>query len=271
MTTPVEAPREYETLKFQVADGIARVALNRPDRRNALNPRMMGELIDVFTFVDTLPDVRAVVLSGEGDMFCGGADIGWLKSTQGQTRDEIIDDSLIVADMLGAIWASRAPVVARVHNVAFGGALGLIGAADYTIASKGTEFSFREVLLGIAPNMISPFVVPRIGPANAQDLILTGRTIDADEAREMGLVNEVVPNELLLDTAVDGYIEDLLKGSPNAQAAIKGKLFPLLYGDPRRFRRETAELTADLRLSPEGQDGLRAFFEKREPSWRQAN
>jgi methylglutaconyl-CoA hydratase len=234
--------------------GILRVTLARPERRNAFDAALIAELADAFAHVD---DARAVVLAGEGPSFCAGADIEWHRSSIDLSYDENVEDAMRLYRMLEAIDSCLAPVVCLAHGYALGGGSGLVACADIAVAHPETVFGFTEVRLGIVPAVISPFVLAKIGPA-ARRYFLTGERFGADVALRIGLVHEVAE---AAEDAVSGIVDALLAGGPEAVREAKRLV------RERPVGLETAKIAAARRTSDEGQDGLRAFLDKRAPSW----
>jgi methylglutaconyl-CoA hydratase len=242
-------------LKIERDGHILRVTLARPERRNAFDAALIAELTAAFADVG---DARAVVLAGEGQSFCAGADIEWQRSAVDLSYAENVEDALRLYGMCETIDHCPAPVVARVHGYALGGGSGLVACADVAIAAPDAVFGFSEVKLGIIPAVISPFVLPKIG-AHARRYFLTGERFDAETALRIGLVEEVAAD---LDTAVDRVVSELLTSGPEAVREAKRLIRERPVGE------ETAQIAARLRAGGEGQDGLRAFLDKREPGWR---
>ena len=234
---------------------VLRVTLARPERRNAFDAELISELTEAFADVG---DARAVVLAGEGESFCAGADIEWQRSAIDLSFDENVEDALRLYRMCEAVDRCPAPVIARVHGYALGGGSGLVACADIAIAAPDATFGFSEVKLGIIPAVISPFVLPRLG-AHARRYFMTGERFDAATAVRIGLVEEVAAD---LDDAVDRLLSELLSSGPAAVREAK----QLLRERPEGV--ETAQIAARLRAGAEGQEGLRAFLERRAPSWR---
>jgi methylglutaconyl-CoA hydratase len=230
--------------------------MTRPERRNAFDAALIAELTEAFADVG---DVRVVVLAGEGASFSAGADVEWMRSSVELTEEENVQDALRLRAMLDAIDGCPAPVVARVHGHALGGGVGLVACCDIVIADPATEFAFSEVKLGIVPAVISPFALAKIGPSAARRLFVTGERFGADVALRIGLVHEVTRE---LDGAVDRILGELLSAGPAATRGAKELARAPLNAD------ETARLIAAHRTSDEGQEGLRAFLEKRTPPWR---
>jgi enoyl-CoA hydratase/carnithine racemase len=235
---------------------ILRVTLARPERRNAFDAALIRALTEAFTDVG---DARAVLLAGDGPSFCAGADVEWQRASIDLTYDENVEDALRLYRMCETIDRCPAPVVARVQGYALGGGSGLVACADIAIAARDAVFGFSEVKLGIVPAVISPFVLPRIGGAAARRYFLTGERFDAQTALRIGLVHEVADD---LDAAVDRVLEELISSGPEAVRAAKELVRERPQGE------ETARIAARLRAGEEGQEGLRAFLEKRSPAWR---
>jgi methylglutaconyl-CoA hydratase len=243
------------SLRVERDGGVLRVTLARPDRRNAFNAELIADLTAAFSNVG---DARAVVLAGDGPSFCAGADVEWQRSSIDLSYDENVEDALRLYSMCDAIDSCPAPVVARVHGYALGGGSGLVACSDIAVAAPDAVFGFTEVRLGIVPAVISPFVIPRIGGAAARRLFLTGERFGVDTAIQIGLVHEVADD---VDDAVERVVADLLAGGPDAVREAK----LLLRLRPTGV--ETARIAAARRTSEEGQEGLRAFLERRRPGW----
>ena len=235
---------------------VLRVTLARPDRRNAFDAELIGELAEAFVDVGR---AQAVVLAGEGASFSAGADVDWMRASAGLSHEENVADANALRRMLEAIDGCPAPVVARVQGHALGGGAGLVAAADIAIASRDATFAFSEVKLGIIPAVISPFALAKIGPGAARRYFLTGERFDADTALRIGLVSAVVDD---LDAATESVVGELLSAGPHAVRWAKRLV------RERPDGAETARWIAERRTSDEGQEGLAAFLEKRPPSWR---
>jgi methylglutaconyl-CoA hydratase len=245
---------------------VARVVLARPEARNAFDDALIEELTRVFSDAAADPRTRVVVLSGEGPVFCAGADIAWMRKAGGYSREENEADAEKMARMLRAIDSCPKPVIALAHGAAIGGGVGLVAAADIALAAEGTVFSLSEVRLGILPSVISPYVLRAIGPRQARELFLTGDRFDAREALRIGLVHAVVPREEL-DPAGRKKIESLLSSGPEAVAVAKRLIEEVTGKNPGEVMALTARTIAERRASPEAKEGLTAFLEKRAPSW----
>ena len=242
-------------LRIERDRAVLRITLARPERRNAFDAELIAELTAAFADVG---DARAVVLAGDGQSFCAGADIEWQRSAVDLSLDENAEDALRLYRMCEAIDRCPAPVVARIHGYALGGGSGLVACADIAIAAPDTVFGFSEVKLGIIPAVISPFVLPKIG-AHARRYFLTGERFDADTALRIGLISEIATP---LDDAVNQVLAELLSSGPEAVREAKRLV------RERPAGAETAQIAARLRAGPEGQEGLRAFLDRREPGWR---
>ena len=236
---------------------VLRITLARPDRRNAFDAALISELAEAFAGIGR---ARAVVLAGEGASFCAGADVDWMRASASLSFDENVADANAMRLMFEAIDECPSPVVARVHGHALGGGVGLVAASDVAVAEPGTVFAFSEVKLGIIPAVISPFAIARIGPGAARRYFVTGERFDADTALRIGLVHEVADD---LDAAVERVVGELLSAGPRAARWAKRLVRERPTGP------ETARWIAERRTSEEGQEGLRAFLEKRPAPWRQ--
>ena len=257
----------YSHLKRTDEGPVASVALARLEAHNALNAALIGEVTRCFEELAEDEGVRVVVLTGEGPTFCAGADIAYMRDTADSSYEENLEEARRLADMFLAVDELPKPVVARVRGAAIGGGGGLVAVADVAVAEEGAHFAFSEVRLGIAPATIAPFVVRKIGYSRARALFLTGERFDAGRAREIGLVHEAVPDPEL-DAAVEKVVSQLLQGGPAAQAASKEALRQIEATEPMESRGIMTQLIAELRVGEEGQEGLGAFLEKREPLWR---
>ncbi len=257
---------KYGKLKITRQGSIARVFLNRPDVRNAFDDQLIAELGAAFGELGGDESVRVILLSGEGKVFCAGADISWMRRSVDMSVEENREDTLRLARMLRAIDENPHPVIGMVHGAVLGGACGLVAACDMVIAAEGTKFGFTEVRLGIVPAAISTFVLPKIGERYARRYFLTGEIFAAVDAKQIGLVHEVVPAGELEATA-DSLCASIAGSGPRAVAEGK-KLVRNIKGREREDAISyTADLIARVRTSEEGQEGLRAFLEKRKPNW----
>ena len=257
----------YQTIKLEKKGDLAIVLLNRPKIHNAFNEVMISELIACFKEIDKMDDVKIVLLKGEGKSFCAGADLNWMKGVSGYSREQNYEESLNLSKCFYDIYTCKKPTIAMVHGAAIGGANGLLAACDFAYCDDNTTFSLSEVKIGIVPACISPYVVKRVGEYGAKDLMLTGRRIKGQEAEHYKLVNKSLPaNEL--QEQVDFIIKNLKTSGPQAMSHCKNLLYDisnkLTINEAIGY---TAEIIADIRASEEGQEGMNAFLEKRNPSW----
>src|SRR5688572_30036423 len=243
-------------LRIERDGDLLRVTLARPETRNAFDAALIAELSEAFVDVGK---ARAVLLAGDGPSFCAGADVEWMRSSVELDYDANVADANALRRMLEAIDRCPAPVVARVHGHALGGGVGLVACADIAVADSRTVFAFSEVKLGIVPAVISPFALAKIGPSAARRYFVTGERFDAATALRIGLVHEVSDD---LDAAVEGILGELRTAGPKAARHAKRLVLDRPDGP------ETARRIAERRTSDEGQEGLRAFLERRPPAWR---
>jgi methylglutaconyl-CoA hydratase len=259
----------YEFLSIRRDGAVERLTLKRPDVRNALNEQLIAEITAWAAAAHEAArrhEIRAVILAGAGSVFCAGGDAKWMAGTIRYTRARNLADARTLAEMFIALDTLPAPVVCRVQGGAFGGGAGLAAVSDIVIADDRATFAFPEVKLGIAPGVISPFVIAKTGESAARELFLTGARISASRAKEIGLVHAVVA-EGDLDARVAEYIREILTNAPGAVAATKALIRQVRGIAPQDAAATTTELIATLRVAPEGQEGLKAFLEKRKPSW----
>jgi len=259
---------EYRNLLFTIEDRICKVTLNRPDLHNAMNRALLDELRTAFEAVAQMErgQVRAVVLSGAGKSFCAGADINWMRASLDYSEEENVADALALARTFESIDKCPVPVIARIHGAALGGGVGLAAVADIVVAADNAKFAFSEAKLGIAPAVISPYVLAKIGRSHARALFFTAERFGAERALKIGLVHIVVASDAL-DGEVDRLVSELKSSGPTAIARAKILIATVSTLSPDDAMQYTAETIAALRVSPEGQEGLHAFLEKRKASW----
>ncbi len=253
-----------DTVLVALRDGIATVTLNRPQARNAFDARMVAGLSDTFEHLAADPKVRGVVLAGAGPIFCAGVDLNWMAETTSE-KDRAADAELLMR-MLRAIDNCPAPVVGRIQGAAFGGGLGLVAQCDIVVASDDARFALREVRVGLVPAVIAPFLLRKVGVSRFQRFALTGEPFTASTAKDIGLVHEVVPGEDL-DPAVGEITEQLLQAAPLATRTTKALLRRLPALTEEEARAVCIESNARIRGTEEAREGMRAFVEKRPPSW----
>ena len=256
----------YENIIYSKEDRIARVVFNRPEVHNAFNTQMIGEIDDAFNKIMSDESVRVVILTGAGKSFCAGADINWMREIIRFSYEQNLKESLQLAEVLHKIYTLPKPTIARINGTTIGGGNGFLSACDISVASEEARFGLSEVKIGLVPAAISPYVIHRIGESKAREYFLTGRRVSARRALEIGLVNEVVPLDKL-EEAVQEIAELLLTSGPEAVAACKELIYRTIRMSFEEVKKFTAEMIANLRISPEGQEGMAAFLEKRKPKW----
>lgn len=254
----------YQTILVESDGMLQHIVLNRPDVRNAFNETVIAELTQAFTSVPE--SIRAVVMAGEGKTFSAGADINWMKESAGYSEADNARDAAAMRAMFVAIDECRCPVVARVQGAALGGGMGLVAAADIVVAATDAKFGFTEVRLGIVPAVISPFALRKIGVAAARRYFVTGEIFSAHEAHRLGIVHEVVA-ELNLDVSVKTITDALITVGPKATAIAKQLIRDVSEQGLDASAEYTVSTIARVRTSPEGQEGLGAFLDKRKPNW----
>ena len=258
-------------LRVERTGPVARVTLARPEVRNAFNAELIAELRAAFDSLATKPPeaLRAIVLAGDGEVFCAGADVEWQRASIHLSMEENEADAGRLQEMLIAIDECPVPVIAAVQGAALGGGMALCCVADITLATAEASFGFTEVKLGLMPAVISPFVMARIGEGNARGLFPTGERFGSERALRIGLVSEVVADREALDARVETVLGEVLSAGPeaarNAKSVIRAQR-GLARGDALAL---TVERAARQRVSAEGQEGLGAFLDKRRPSWRE--
>src|SRR6266516_2089376 len=250
------------SVEYGSQDRIATITMRRPEVHNAFNTQMIEELLAAFTTLSTDERLHGVVLTGDGSSFSAGADINMMKETVTFTEEQNIFDALRLADLLYTINAFPCPVLARVNGLALGGGVGLIAVCDIVIAAESARFAFSEVKLGIAPAVISPYALRKIGETHARVLFVKGERFTSTYAQEIGLVHIVTKPEDL-DAAVNKTISELLSGGPQAIRACKALALSVGHMDRDSVRTYTAETIATLRVSAEAQERLRSFLERR--------
>jgi len=258
---------EQSVLQTIDPNGVATLTLNRPDVHNAFDDHLIAQLTHGLRELDHNVSVRAVMLAAEGKSFSAGADLNWMRRVARYSEAENLRDAVGLAGLMRTLNTMTKPTLARVQGSAFGGGVGLVACCDIAIASSVAVFSLSEVRLGLIPAVISPYVIAAIGERNARRYFLTAERFDAQEALRIGLVHSVV-GDGELDAAVARVQGELLKGGPKAIAAAKD-LIAHVTGHPidHVLAEETASRISQIRVSPEGQEGIAAFLDKRAPSW----
>ncbi len=257
---------EYTTLKTSVEDEVATVTLSRPEVKNAFNDVMLGELLDVYGNHDADPSVRVVVMTGEGNSFCAGADLNYMKKTAAYTFEENVRDGLVISDVMELIHKLSKPTIAKVNGYAIGGGAGLMAANDIVVASDEAVISLSEVKIGLVPACISPYVIMRAGPGACREFFLTGERMNAEKAFRLGLVNAVTQHALL-DGDVAKLTRRIVSSGPEALRVCKELIDSVYEMTLEKAKSHTAKVIAEVRASDEGQEGMTAFLEKRKPRW----
>jgi methylglutaconyl-CoA hydratase len=251
-----------------VEGGIARVTLNRPAVHNALDDKLIADLLATLEKIAEDRTVRLVMLTGEGASFCAGGDLAWMRRTADYTYEQNLADAMMLARLLNTLNTIPQPTVALVNGPAYGGGVGLVACCDIAVAADTAKFSLSEVRLGLIPATISPYVVRKIGESSARRYFLTAEVFEAAAAQQMGLVHEVVA-ATDIDKGAQFFVKRLREGGPAAQSAAK-QLIARVAGAPidEGLMADTAERIAEARASAEGKEGTEAFLAKRAPSWR---
>jgi len=257
---------KYKTLEIHKEKDVVTVHLNRPEVHNAMNEKLMKELTSCFKELSSDDAVRIIILTGNGKSFCAGADLNWMKSMAKYSKEENIQDSRLLLDLYETIYSCPKPVIGRINGHAFGGGIGLVAVCDITIAPPGLKFSFSETNLGIIPSIISTYIVRRIGLSNMRRLFITGERFISEYAKEIDLIDYIVPAENL-DEEIQKYTKWLHSSGPNSISEIKKLVYKCQKMDVEEYKKFTVEKIAELRISDEGQEGIAAFLEKRKSKW----
>jgi methylglutaconyl-CoA hydratase len=256
----------YKTVELKISGELATVALNRVPVRNALNDQLIAELQLCFDSLIDNSNIRVIILTGKGSAFCAGADLNWMQDVLSYSFEENVEDSMRLSDLVQTIYTCPKPVIGKINGAAIGGGTGLVAACDIAIASEEAIFGFTESKLGLAPAIIAPYLLKRIGEKYLREYFLTGERFSASDAKAMGLINRVAPAGKL-DAEVLKVIEEILTGAPKALEAAK-EIIRLESGNlSSENRKVQAEIISRLRLAEEGQEGMQAFLQKRKPNW----
>lgn len=255
-------------LQVSITDDIALITLNRPEKRNAMDGKLLRELLQTLTTFAEKTNIRVLLINGNGDHFCAGADIAWMKHITSVSDTENYDDAQLLADVMYQLYTFPKPTIVLAHGAVMGGGLGLVAACDIALASTTAFFAFSEVKIGLTPATISPYVIAAIGERAAHYYFLTGERFDAKQAYRLNLIHQMIEPEALMSSGA-ALAKQLTHNSPHALVAIKQlirniakeKITPMLS-------QKTAEHLANMRSSPDGKEGLTAFLEKRMPQWR---
>ena len=257
----------FEAIEFGVDErGVARLALNRPEMRNAMNGVMYDEARAVIAQVDRDPAIRVLVLTGNGSAFCSGGDFGYQQSQKTRPHAERIAEASKLAHWLRELDTLSKPVVGRINGFAYGGGLGLVSICDVAVAAADVKFCLTEVSLGLLPSMVSPYVVRKMGVSNARSVMLDSTVFDANEARRLGVIHEVAERDDL-DAAVERRVSRFLRCAPGAVAATKRLIEFVDRQPPEAWFQYTIDRVAEMWSSDEADEGIRSFMEKRKPAW----
>jgi len=255
-------------LKVETSGGVARVTLDRPEIRNAFDDALIAALTKALRALDSDNKVRAVVLAGNGPAFCAGGDLNWMKRMAGYGYEENLSDAQALADLMKTLDRMRKPTIARVHGPAYAGGVGLVAACDIAVGTPEAKFCLSEAKLGLSPATISPYVVRAMGERMARRYFLTAEVFDAAEAQRIGLLTAVSPSEKL-DGEIEEILRHLMQSGPQALLKIKDLIRAVTAGPvDDAMIADTAKRIAEIRVSPEGREGVASFLEKRKPSWR---
>jgi len=254
-------------LKVVQSGGVARVTLDRPQIRNAFDDALISALTSALRELDADDGVRAVVLAGNGPAFCAGGDLNWMKRMAGYGYDENLQDAQALADLMKTLDRMCKPTIARVHGPAYAGGVGLVAACDIAIGTPEAKFCLSEAKLGLSPATISPYVVRAMGERMARRYFLTAEVFDASEAHRIGLLSHISPSEKL-DGEIEEILRHLMHSGPQALVKIKDLIRTVTAGPVNdAIIADTAKRIAEIRVSPEGREGVASFLEKRKPSW----
>ena len=257
----------YSTLLLEFTGEIARITLNRPDKRNAINPQMMCDLQTAFDTIEKSHS-RLVILTGAGKCFCAGMDLDMLASIAKQSAAENQEDSRRIAKLLRRIWSFPRPLIAAVNGAAYAGGCGIATLCDFTLAAPEAKFGYTEVKIGFLPAIVSVFLTRQIGEKRSRDLLLTGRIISAEQAMDYGLVTEVVPAEKLLDRA-NALADELMAASPSSLTRAKHLLTSSAAAAIDHDLERAILENARIRCTPDFKEGVASFLEKRKPVWQE--
>jgi len=259
-----------EATILQHTGDVSRLILNRPEQRNALNDRMMDEMMEALAEVEAR-DSRVLLITGSGSAFCAGADLNWMAAMKDAGYEENRQDANRLARLFRAVRTAKPVTMAVVNGPAIGGAVGLVAACDIAVAVETAVFSFGEVRLGIVPAVIGPYIVEKTGASAARYFMLTGERFNGKRAREIGLVHRLASDPAALTALADDIVAELQAGGLNAQHQIKALSDRISPPPDPELESYTVDLIAHARVSAEGQEGIRAFLEKRKPQWMEMN
>jgi len=252
---------------LQIKDNVGRLTLLRDEKHHALHPEMIGEILEVFTELQSNKSIKIVVVQSTGKTFCAGADLDWMKNSINDSRDQNEASAKQLYDMYQAIFSCPKPVIGRVQGSAFGGGVGLISCMDVAIMRSDAHLSLSELKLGLIPSTIAPFLLRKVGMRNLRYYGLCSQRIPASEGQQIGLIHQIVTSDEELDEQVQKYIDMFLGLSPQAIARYKKMCEDIAKLSIHEAKEITSVEIADIRTTKEAQEGLSAFFEKRKPNW----
>jgi methylglutaconyl-CoA hydratase len=255
----------FETLTLALESGLATITLNRPEKRNAISTQMIEELLAALDEIEKAP-ARVAIITGTGAAFCSGMDLDALKALASQSHEQNLEDSRRMARMFRRLWSFPKPLIAAVNGAAIAGGCGIATLCDFTIAVPDAKFGYTEVRIGFLPALVSVFLVRQIGEKSTRDLLLTGRIIDAEEARRFGLVNQIVFPEKLMDTA-RLFAASLVESSPTSVIRTKKLLTDSVAAEVDAALERAIAENAAIRATADFKEGLGSFLEKRRPVW----
>lgn len=258
--------KKFATLKYTLRDEIITIWLNRPEVHNAFNDQMLSDLVDILETINQLKNIRVVIFTGEGKSFSAGADLKWMRRMRNYTYEENLQDASMISKVFYLIYTLNKPVISAINGAAIGGGMGFVGASDIVIGSTSALFSLSEVKIGVVPACISPYLIKKAGEGSLKELFISGMRFDVDKALAINLVNYKVKPETLMEFALKKARELLICG-PEAIATCKQLFLKVSNMKIEEAYKYTAELIASLRISEEAQEGMKAFLEKRKPSW----
>ena len=258
---------QFQTLEVGIDQrGVATIALNRPERHNAMDGQLIGDLSNAANVLDNDPRVRVVVLAARGKSFCAGADLGWLEAMIGGGHEFRIEEATRLANMFNRLDSLGKPLVGRIHGQAFGGGIGLICVCDVTIGVSGSRFGLTESRLGLVPATIGPYVVRRLGVGTSRWLFTSPRLLSSEEAQDLGILSHVV-QEAELDRSIENVVAPFLMAAPGAVRRAKSLVRRLGGEMDREAIQDSAELLVEVLEGDEAKSGIDAFFEKTAPPW----
>lgn len=258
----------FQTIEIEIQNRVATLWLNRPEVRNAFNGTMILEIYQGFQELSRINDLRLVVIRGRGNAFCSGADLNWMREVKEYSLEKNMEDGLALGKCLAEIYYFPKPVVVVAHGAVIGGGIGLVSAADISLASNDATFLFSEVTIGLVPAVISPFVIKRVGLSKSKELMMLGDRFSGEDAFRFGLINRVADSQDL-EVCLQQTISKLLKNSPASLIKTKELLNHIeTFSEEDSVTRYTARILAHTRRSEDGQEGMNAFLEKRTPNWK---